>query len=80
MRKTILMQKIMMKIPMKMLAHVTSSYWSANLGRSIALGVIKGGHDRMGESVYYPLADGRVIEAEICSPIFLDPKGERQNV
>ncbi|MBS98314.1 MAG: sarcosine oxidase subunit alpha [Oceanospirillaceae bacterium] len=67
-------------IPMKMLGHVTSSYWSANLGRSIALGVIKGGHDRMGESVYYPLADGRVIEAEICSPIFLDPKGERQNV
>jgi sarcosine oxidase subunit alpha len=34
----------------------------------------------MGEKVYYPLADGRVIEAEICSPVFLDPAGERQNV
>lgn len=67
-------------IPMDLLGHVSSSYWSATLNRSIALGFIKGGHDRMGETVYYPLADGRVIEAEICSPIFLDPKGERQNV
>lgn len=67
-------------IPMKMVGHVTSSYWSANLGHSIAMGFIKGGLDKMGETVYYPLVDGTVIEAEICSPIFLDPKGERQNV
>ncbi|GGX57112.1 sarcosine oxidase subunit alpha [Saccharospirillum salsuginis] len=67
-------------IPVPMLGHITSSYYSANLGRSIALGVVKGGHDRMGETVYYPLTDGRVVEAEICSTIFLDPKGERQNV
>lgn len=67
-------------IPMPMVGHVTSSYWSANLGRSIALGFVEGGFDRMGESVYYPLADGRVVEAEICSSVFLDPKGERQNV
>ncbi|MBR9883531.1 MAG: sarcosine oxidase subunit alpha [Oceanospirillales bacterium] len=67
-------------IPMDLLGHVSSSYWSANLNRSIALGFVKGGLERMGETVYYPLADGRVIEAEICSPIFLDPKGERQNV
>ncbi|WP_028300089.1 sarcosine oxidase subunit alpha [Oceanospirillum beijerinckii] len=67
-------------IPMPMVGHITSSYWSANLGRSIAMGFVKGGLDKMGEKVFYPLADGRVIEAEICSPIFLDPKGERQNV
>jgi len=67
-------------IPMPMVGHITSSYWSANLGRSIAMGMVKGGLDRMGEKVYYPLADGRVVEAEICSPVFLDPKGERQNV
>jgi sarcosine oxidase subunit alpha len=67
-------------IPMPMEGHVTSSYWSANLGHSIAMGFIKGGLDKMGETVYYPLANGTVIEAEICSPIFLDPKGERQNV
>lgn len=67
-------------VPMPMVGHITSSYWSANLGRSIAMGFVKGGLDRMGEKVYYPLVDGRTIEAEICSPIFLDPKGERQNV
>jgi len=67
-------------IPMTMLGHVSSSYWSANLGRSIAMGFIRGGLERMGDIVYYPLTDGRVIEAEICSPVFLDPKGERQNV
>lgn len=67
-------------IPMPMVGHVTSSYWSANLGRSIAMGFVKGGLNRMGEKVYYPLVDGRVVEAEICSPVFLDPEGERQNV
>lgn len=68
------------KIPMSMQGHVTSSYYSANLGHSIALAVVKGGHKRMGETVYCPLADGRVIAAEIVSPVFYDPKGERQHV
>jgi sarcosine oxidase subunit alpha len=67
-------------IPMPMLGHITSSYHSANLGRSIAMGMIKNGLNRMGETVYYPLSDGQVVEAEICSTVFLDPKGERQNV
>lgn len=67
-------------VPMDLLGHISSSYWSANLNRSIAMGFIKDGLARIGETVFYPLADGRVIEAEICSPIFLDPKGERQNV
>lgn len=67
-------------LPMEMLGHVSSSYWSANLNRSIAMGFIKGGLNRMGEKVFYPLADGRVIEAEICNPVFFDPKGERQHV
>ncbi|PID46479.1 MAG: sarcosine oxidase subunit alpha [Proteobacteria bacterium] len=66
--------------PVEMLGHVTSSYYSANLGHSIAMGFVKNGLNRMGESVYYPLADGRVIEAEICSPVFYDPQGERQRV
>ena len=67
-------------IPMPMVGHVTSSYWSENLGRSIAQGYVKGGLSRMGESVFYPLADGSMIEAEICSPVFIDPDGDRQNV
>ena len=68
------------QIPMSMQGHVTSSYYSANLGHSIALAVVKGGHKRMGETVYCPLANGRVIEAEIVSPVFYDPTGEQQHV
>ncbi len=68
------------KIPMSMQGHVTSSYQSAKLGYSIALGVVKGGHKRMGQVVYCPLADGRNVSAEIVSPTFYDPEGRRQNV
>lgn len=66
-------------IPMPMVGHVTSSYYSPNCERSIAMALIKGGLDRMGEHVFFPQADGRVIEAEICSPVFFDPEGVRQN-
>ncbi|MGI9286719.1 MAG: sarcosine oxidase subunit alpha [Pseudomonadales bacterium] len=67
-------------LPMSMQGHVTSSYYSANLGHSIALAMIKGGLHRRGEVVHCPLADGRTIAAEIVSSVFYDPKGERQNV
>ncbi|WP_016853745.1 sarcosine oxidase subunit alpha family protein [Halomonas smyrnensis] len=67
-------------IPMPMEGHVTSSYYSPTLASGFALAVVKGGHQKMGETVYLPMVDGQVHEAEIVSPIFLDPKGERQNV
>jgi sarcosine oxidase subunit alpha len=68
------------KIPMSMQGHVTSSYYSANLGYSIALAVVKGGHDRIGNLVYCPLADGSIITSEIVSSVFYDPTGERHHV
>lgn len=67
-------------IPMTMQGHVTSSYYSASLGRSIAMAVVKGGLNRMGDTIYCPLSDGSTVAAEIVSPVFYDPKGERQNV
>lgn len=67
-------------IPMTMVGHVTSSYFSACLGYSFALAVVKGGLERKGQSVFLPLADGTTVEAEICSSVFYDPKGARQNV
>ena len=66
-------------LPMSMLGHVTSGYYSANLGHAIALAVVKGGLGRLGEVIHCPLADGRVIAAEIVSSVFYDPRGERQN-
>jgi sarcosine oxidase subunit alpha len=67
-------------IPMDMVGHVTSSYMSPTLGRSFAMAVVKGGLGRMGQKVWAPLVDGSAIEAEICASVFVDPKGERQNL
>ena len=67
-------------IPMTMVGHVTSSYMSAAMGYSFAMALVRGGLSRIGERVFAPLADGSVIEAEIVSSVFYDPKGDRQNV
>ena len=68
------------QIPLPMVGHVTSSYFSACMGRSIAMALVKGGLDRQGETVYIALADGRMVPAVIGSSVFYDPQGERQNV
>ena len=66
-------------IPMAMIGHVTSTYYSARLGRSIALALVKGGRARMGERVYVPLSDDGAIGAVITDPVFYDPERARQN-
>jgi len=63
-----------------MVGHVTSSYSSAILGHGIALAVVKGGQERMGQTVYLPMDDGQIHEAEIVNSVFYDPKGQRQHV
>jgi sarcosine oxidase subunit alpha len=65
-------------VPMKMIGHVTSSYWSENCGRSIALALVEGGRKRMGETLYVPMPD-RTIEVEVTGMVFFDEKGERLN-
>ncbi|MCB1742666.1 MAG: FAD-dependent oxidoreductase, partial [Gammaproteobacteria bacterium] len=62
--------------PLDMHGHVTSSYWSATLGRSIALGLVRGGHGRLGERLLAPTETG-VIAARIAPICFYDPQGER---
>ena len=60
-----------------MVGHVTSSYHSPSLGRSIALALVKGGRAKQGQPLWAPLAGGRTIACKIVEPVFLDPKGER---
>ncbi len=64
--------------PMEMIGHVTSSYESPNLGRSIALALVKNGRNRMGDTLYIPLPD-RTIRAKVTEPRFFDPEGTRIN-
>jgi len=66
-------------VPVRPLGHVTSSYYSATLGRSIALALIAGGRARMGETLYVPLEDGQVAPAQVASAVFYDPKGALLN-
>jgi len=68
--------EVVTELPMRMIGHVTSSYFSANLGRSIALALVEGGRDRHGESVRIPL-ERIVMSARITEPRFFDPEGAR---
>jgi sarcosine oxidase subunit alpha len=66
------------KPPMELIGHVSSSYASAVLGRSIALGLVAGGRARLGQTLYVPMPDGD-IEVEVTAPVFYDPTGARIN-
>ena len=60
--------------PVKMLGHVTSSYHSPTLGRSIALALVANAAEGM--RLFVPMPDG-AIQVEVVSPVFLDPEGTR---
>ncbi|MBB3289780.1 MULTISPECIES: sarcosine oxidase subunit alpha [unclassified Rhizobium] len=64
--------------PMTMLGHVTSSYWSENLGRSIAFALVAGGRERMGKTLYVPMPD-KTISVEVTDLVFFDKEGGRIN-
>ncbi|TPN90171.1 glycine cleavage T C-terminal barrel domain-containing protein, partial [Mesorhizobium sp. B1-1-5] len=65
-------------IPMKMIGHVTSSYWSQNCGRSIALALVAGGRARTGDTLYVPMPGG-TIEVEVSDMVFFDETRGRLN-
>jgi sarcosine oxidase subunit alpha len=66
------------KPPMKLLGHITSSYFSSALGYPIALALIAGGRARLGQTLYVPMPQGD-LEVEVTAPVFYDPKGARIN-
>ena len=64
--------------PMEMIGHVTSSYWSANLGRSITLALVRDGRRKTGETVHVPQPlGGPTLSATIADTVFIDPDGSR---
>lgn len=65
--------------PVPMCGHVTSSYYSPTLGRSVALGLVKSGASRLGETVHVATKEGRNLPATIANPVFYDPEGAKQN-
>ena len=66
------------KKPVEMLGHVTSSYFSPNLNKSIALAVVRGGKDMMGKKLFIPMED-KTINVTVSNPVFFDQTNERLN-
>ncbi|MCX2965974.1 sarcosine oxidase subunit delta [Gordonia aquimaris] len=64
--------------PVPMLGHVTSSYRSAELGRTFALALVKGGRDLIGTRLDVPVGD-TLCEVEITSTVFVDAEGARRD-
>jgi sarcosine oxidase subunit alpha len=64
--------------PMTILGHVTSSFWSPTLGRSFGLALVRGGRERLGQTLYAPLED-RVLAATIVDSVFYDREGARRD-
>jgi sarcosine oxidase subunit alpha len=57
--------------PVSMLGHVTSSYWSPTLGRSIALALLQDGRARIGQTLTAPIIDGRNPRVRVVEPVFV---------
>ncbi len=60
-----------------MLGHVTSSYYSPILGRSIALAVVKGGLKRIGATIHARPVSGESIPVTIADSVFYDKDKEK---
>jgi len=64
--------------PVEMLGHVTSSYYSPNLNKSIALAVVRGGKNMMGQKLFIAM-ENKNINVTIVDPVFLDKENVRLN-
>ncbi len=63
---------------MTMVGHITSSYYSPNLGRSFALALVKGGLNKKSSKLLVPMPN-KTIEVEITNSVFIDPSNESLN-
>jgi len=63
-------------LPMQMVGHITSSYYSPNLGRSFALALVKGGLKKKGKKLFVPMPY-KTIKVEITNSVFIDPSNKR---
>ena len=58
---------------------VTSTYYSPTLKKGIAMGLIKGGMDRLGDVVEFNTITGGTVKARVVDPVFYDKEGEKGN-
>ena len=61
----------------RVLGHITSSYYSPTLRRSIAMALLKDGFKRKGGTVFAVTTKGYYVPVKVRSHVFFDSKGER---
>ncbi len=66
------------KKPVEMLGHVTSSYFSPNLKKSIALAVVRSGKKMKGKKLIVPM-ENKNINVTITDTVFYDKENKRLN-
>ena len=66
------------KPPMDMVGHVTSSYYSPNLNKSIALAVVRSGKTMLGKKLFVPM-ENKTINVTVENPVFFDKENKRLN-
>ena len=64
--------------PLPMIGHVTSSYASPTLGRSIALALVRSGRARIGETIHAAPESG-FLPCKVTEPVFYDPEGAKRD-
>ena len=66
------------KTPMDMIGHITSSYYSPNLNKSIALAVVRSGKQMMGQKLFVPM-ENKTINVTVADSVFFDKENKRLN-
>ena len=61
-----------------MLGHVTSSYYSPNLNKSIALAVVRSGKQMLGQKLFVPM-ENKTINVTVTDSVFFDKENKRLN-
>ena len=61
-----------------MLGHVTSSYYSPNLNKSIALAVVRSGKQILGQKLFVPMKS-KIINVTVTDSVFFDKENKRLN-
>ena len=71
-------QAVLPAPPVPMLGHVTSAYPSVALGSTFALALLKGGRDRIGQTVF-AVIDGVPQPVRVVSSVLVDPESARRD-
>lgn len=64
--------------PVPMIGHVTSSYRSVTLGRTIALALVRDGRNRAGETIHAVLGE-HPVPVTVAGTVFYDKEGTRRD-